>query len=139
RPKNPRQLEDKLSPYIRGLDTAVGVFVPSSADYDDRISFLQDHAAPAFDWWGRVGKNVRDTMYKHLEAIKNPEVRAHIKRNFDARADWLDERAEMGIENYGEDWHHDSVPQYRPHEKTDEEVEQEKIKTIREEWQKGGK
>lgn len=136
--KGIHNLEDKISPYIVGSDTSVGVFVQRPINYKERMDLLQDHAAPVFDWWGRVGNNVRDTMHKHLEAIKNPEVRAHIKRNFDARADWLDERAKFGIENYGEDWYNDPVTQYHPHQKTEEEVEQEKIKSVREQWQKEG-
>jgi hypothetical protein len=83
---------------------------------------------PAFDWWGEVGPKVRQTFHDRLNQIKDPEVRAHLKRNFDARADFLDERANIGINNYGNDWHTSSpVPLYREDELSDEEMRDPKL------------
>ena len=70
-----------------------------------------DAYRPVFDWWGESGPKIRQTFHDRLSQIKDPNVRAHLKRNFDARADWLDERSRMGIENYGvTDWHKDPFP-----------------------------
>lgn len=79
---------------------------------------------PIFEWWAGVSKPVREEMDKQLQAIKDPALRAHIRRNFEARADWLDERADFGLDNYGLDWHSDeTVPQYRFGEMTTAEKE----------------
>lgn len=93
--------------------------------YDRHMQALQSYQ-PVFDWWGKVGQNVRNTFHQRLDQIKDPQVRAHLKRNFDARADWLDERARMGIENYGvTDWHKDGIPMHRPGQLTDDEQEEQ--------------
>lgn len=126
--QNAQKREDMFAPYVR--DTAIG-------DMEKLIDFSKvgnkpgdlhraqmetlDRYAPAFEWWGTVGDKVRKTFYDRLAQIKDPEVRAHLKRNFDARADWLDDRARHGLENFGTDWYNDSVPMYHPDELTDDE------------------
>lgn len=80
-----------------------------------------DRYKPAFDWWGEKSPAIRKSFHDRLAQIKDPAVREHLARNFDARADWLDERAKFGIENYGQTWFNDEVPMYRPGEVTDDE------------------
>ncbi len=76
----------------------------------------------AFDWWGEAGPKIRQTFHDRLSQIKDPEVADHLKRNFDARADWLDERAKFGVGNYGlGTWHSEEVPLYPPGTLTEDE------------------
>lgn len=85
---------------------------------------VMERYKPTFEWWAGAGPFVRAEMEKQLQAIKDPALRSHIRRNFEARADWLDERAEFGIDNYGTDWHSDeTLPQYRFGEKSEKEIE----------------
>lgn len=137
----PRELEDNFNNYVSGkprfgsdANNPYAPTIPNSslnnlAPMMDRRAAAQDpHQwvddwTPAFDWWGQNHEKIKGEMNKRLEQIKDPEVRAHIKRNFDARTDFLDERSDMGIENYGDDWHQYGVPQYRPGEKTEAERE----------------
>lgn len=124
RSKQPRVLEDSFGPYhTESAIQNASPFAPSDQKnhYDASMKAMEAYQ-PAFEWWGEVGSKVRDTFHKRLEQIKDPTVRAHLKRNFDARADWLDERARFGVENFGvTDWHRDPIPMYRPNEKTDDE------------------
>lgn len=119
---------DRFENYHR--DTAIDdVFAFQDRDrgrplYDRQREASNDYD-PVFDWWGEVGNNVRKAFHERLDSIKDPEVRGHLKRNFDARADWLDERAKFGIGNYGLDWYNDHVPMYKPGQQTDEEKEQQ--------------
>jgi hypothetical protein len=132
--QQPRQLEDSFMPYMN--ETPLGSIAPlrnyqsylggGRSPYDPH-QWVQDWT-PTFDWWGENSDKIKSTMAKRLDQIKDPEVRKHIQRNFDARTDWLDERSDMGIENYGDDWYKDPVEQYRPGEKTDEELEHERWK-----------
>jgi hypothetical protein len=110
---------------IGGLDSIIPRDVPSSERYDHEMKALENYT-PTFEWWGTVSQKVRDEFSKHLQQIKNPDVRDHLKRNFEARADWLDERAKLGLENYGTDWHRDEVPHYYPGQLTDDEKEDPK-------------
>lgn len=124
------QMSDKFSPYI-GAGTSIGHVDRYDRQglreqtYDTDMRRLQNYA-PTFEWWGQNGKKIRDTMNEQLQHIKDPEIRKHIARNFNARADWLDERARMGLENYGTDWHRDEVPHYRPGEKSEDERTEER-------------
>lgn len=116
---------DKLAPLLRQDDAAQSPLPAYGLDrnqfYDATRRSMEDYV-PAFDWWGENSGKIRGEMDNQLQQIKDPEVIAHIKRNFDARADWLDERANIGIENYGDDWYRSNgVPMYRPGELTDEE------------------
>lgn len=122
--KQPREMDDNFGDYVR--HSAIGEVAPLLDDrnhprlYDREMQSLRDYA-PTFDWWGEVSPKVREEMNKHLEQIKDPNVRDHIRRNFNARADWLDERSNFGLENYGTDWYKDPVPIYKPGQLTDEE------------------
>jgi len=85
----PRNMEDNIGNYmnngpIKGLaNTYKGGAVGSS--YDKDMERLEEWG-PEADWWGQVGPQIRQTMDKRLEQIRDPEVRAHVKRNFEARA-----------------------------------------------------
>lgn len=127
--KRPAGATDSFGRYH--ADTAIeraSPFFPKSHgrdinDYYDRQMGALDSYKPIFDWWGEQSGNVRKAMDTRLQQIKDPVIKAHIKRNFDTRADWLDERARFGLENYGTDWYKDPVQHYYPHQKTDEEKE----------------
>ncbi len=126
--KKNRHLEDSFRPYLFGTNSsrpATSLFVTRPRTFDEKQEFLRD-ADRVFDWWGKAGPKVRETMYQQLEHIKDPEAKAHIKRNFDERSRWLDERAELGIDNYGLDWYDDPVIQYHTDQKSDHEHEAEK-------------
>jgi hypothetical protein len=112
------------------IDKASPFFPPSRGrdinDYYDRQMGALDSYKPIFDWWGTQSQNVRKAMDTRLEQIKDPVIKAHIKRNFDARADWLDDRAKHGLEQFGTDWYKDPVEHYYPDQKTDEEKKEGK-------------
>ncbi len=82
---------------------------------------------PAFEWWGEKSPEIRKTFHDRLAQIKDPAVREHLARNFDARADWLDERAKIGLQNYGKTWFNDEIPMYRPGEVTEDEMENPEV------------
>lgn len=127
--KKTRNLEDSMKPYLFGGNTwkpSVSELYPnasrsSSVGYQGQLDFLNDHAKPLFDWWEQASPKIKASFEDQLQHIKDPEARAHISRNFMERAKFLDERSRMGIENYGTDWYNDTVPQYHPDQKTDEE------------------
>jgi GNAT superfamily N-acetyltransferase len=102
--------------------------------YDARMKALQAYAPVINDWWGQAGPHIRSEMERQLQQITDPKVRDHIKRNFEARADWLDERANIGLENYGDDWYKNEVPMYRVGEMTDEERSQAESRAAAEQW-----
>ncbi len=124
----PRQLEDNFGNYASNYSR--GSVLRYLAPVEGNQFMKQDpHQwaadwGPVFDWWGQNSGNIKAAMAKRLDQIKDPEVRKHIQRNFDARTRYLDERADLGIENYGDDWYKHPVEQYRPGELTDAEKEQ---------------
>lgn len=118
---------DAFRPYVD--HSAVSGFAPlldmkayKGKLYDAQLQAIKDWE-PTFDWWEKVGDKVRQTFHNRLTQIKDPEVRAHMKRNFDERASWLDDRAKHGISNFGIDWYRDPVRMYKPGELTDDEQE----------------
>lgn len=136
--KRVRELTDKFSPYIAPSESAVGALDNYNGIRNKTEAGYHrlENYRPAFEWWGQVGQNVRKAFYEEISKIKDPAVRDHMKRNFDARAHWLDERANLGIENFGIDWHHDPVVQYHPDQKSDEELDEERNQKLREEWER---
>jgi hypothetical protein len=129
RTKRPAGASDNFGDYHKdtAIEKASPFFSPSTGgdrykDYYNRQMGALDAYKPIFDWWGEQSGNVRKAMDARLEQIKDPVIKAHIKRNFDARADWLDERAQNGLEAYGTDWYKDPIPHYYPDQKTDEEM-----------------
>jgi 8-oxo-dGTP pyrophosphatase MutT (NUDIX family) len=132
--KKKRDMSDSLRPYLLSHSTSSvghlmtlihGRHIARDHAHDRRQDFLEQHAKPAFDWWEQAGPKVRTAFEQQVAHIKDPAAKAHIIRNFNARADFLDERARLGIENYGQDWYDDPVAQYHPDQKTDEEREHE--------------
>lgn len=94
--------------------------------YDAKMRHLENYAPIINEWWPQASPKVRAEMAKQLEQIKDPKVREHIQRNFDARADMLDGMARDNLENHGDDWYKQAAPHYLPGERTDEEIEREK-------------
>ncbi len=90
--------------------------------HDHELQVLRNYAS-TFDWWGEKSEAVRNEFSKHIEQIRDPEVKEHVQRNFNARADWLDERSRLGLENYNTDWFKDEAPMYKPGQISDEEKE----------------
>jgi 8-oxo-dGTP pyrophosphatase MutT (NUDIX family)/predicted double-glycine peptidase len=131
-----RDLEDKLHPYIAQM-TGGAIFRvdPYEKGYDEDHRRLRNYGE-TIEWWGKHGQKIRSAMYEQLKHLKDPKVRAHIRRNFDERAKWLDERADLGLDNYGSDFHRDPVIQYHPDQKNSEELDQEKTARARAEWEK---
>ena len=78
---------------------------------------------PTFEWWGENSPKIREAFHQRLGQIQDPDVRDHLKRNFDARADFLDDRARHGVDNFGADWYNDRVSNYQPGELTEDEQE----------------
>ena len=105
---------------------AGGRAVTAAGRVQAQTAFLYGIGQPLMDWWKTASGPVRSTMYAQLEAIKDPAVKAHVRRNFDARADWLDERTRFSLDNYSLDWYDDAADQYLPHQKTDEEIAEER-------------
>lgn len=99
---------------------------PRPTHYDQQMDALERYA-PTLEWWEKVGPSVRKTFHDRLAQIKDPEVRDHLRRNFDSRADWLDERSRFGLENYGSDWYNDPVDVYKPGELTSEEMDNPEV------------
>lgn len=126
--KRPAGASDNFGDYHKdtALNNASPFFPPSRGgdrhqDYYNRQMGALEAYQPIFEWWGGQSQNVRKAMDARLEQIKDPTIKAHIKRNFETRADWLDERSKMGLENYSTDWYKDPVLHYYPDEKTDDE------------------
>jgi ADP-ribose pyrophosphatase YjhB (NUDIX family) len=86
-----------------------------------------DRYRPTFEWWGQNAPKIKQTFSDRLKQIKDPAVKEHLQRNFDARAAWLDDRAKHGLENFGQDWYDDPVDLYKPGEVTDDEKENPEV------------
>lgn len=122
KPRVSSREKDRFSDYVTysALDDLHPITQSKYTDPDDKVpadvfarQVMRDYAS-TFKWWGESSKKVRQAFAKRLEQIRDPEVRDHVKRNFEARADWLDERANYGLENYGEDWYNHPVDMYAP-------------------------
>jgi 8-oxo-dGTP pyrophosphatase MutT (NUDIX family)/GNAT superfamily N-acetyltransferase len=120
---------DNFGKYVRGsaigsADPLLGRTLTMQGKRHEAEQKLMENYSPVFDWWGQVGGKIRDEFHRRLGQIKDPEARAHLKRNFDARADYLDDRAKFGIDNFGSQWYNDPVDMYKPGQLTDEEQEE---------------
>lgn len=135
--QQPRLMNDRIRPYhadsaIDHLDpffNATGAPKPriNVPLYDRQMDRLKTYM-PEIEWWGQHSPKIRATMAEQLQHIKNPEVREHVRRNFEARADQLDQMAEFGLDNFGVDWHNVDTSQFRPGELTDQELEEAKYR-----------
>lgn len=121
--EHPKEMNDRFGPYAvhSSIDCVAPFLDTRQHDLASRRHQTLKDYAPIFDWWGEVSPKVRAEMTKHLEQIKDDHVRNHVRRNFEARADWLDERENLGLENYGTDWYKDPVPLYKFGQMTDHE------------------
>lgn len=118
-------MEDEFWHYHHdsGLDAASPFFDDGAKTFDSkRISALKAYA-PVFKWWGTVSANVRQTFEDNLQHIKDPKVVAHLRRNFNARADWLDVRSE-NLEDSGLTWYQQPVRLYRTGQFTPDELQE---------------
>lgn len=65
----------------------------------------------AFDWWHQASPQVKKEMYQRLEQVQDPVVREHLRHNFDTRADFLDQHADMAAAGrLPVDWYDRQVP-----------------------------
>ncbi len=108
---------DSMSNYIKG--TAIEKVIPRP-DYnkgmihDGHHDYLANWQETIENWWPKVSQSLRREMDNQLEQIKNPVLKEHIHKNFHARADLLDEMANLGVDNYGLDsWHENEVEMHR--------------------------
>lgn len=114
-------LEDNLGNYIAqggvsAVDSSVGdvknQFHPESRN--DAAHKLIDEWTPVFEWWDKNKEAIRNKMNERLEHIKDSGIREHIRRNFDARWNHLNQYAKFGHENFGfDDWYKAPMPIYR--------------------------
>lgn len=129
----PDELHDAFGHYIRDPSstfgsplTGVGELAHIGPQWDrmsDPYQSIHDFE-PTFEWWEQASPGVRAAFDKRLEQVRDPGVRAHLKRNFDERARWLDQVSHFGVANFGRDWYNSPVRLYRPGELTDDEREE---------------
>lgn len=108
--------EDKLANYLGAYSgesqgAAIGHADPTPYSHDEAGRYrMIDEWKPVFQWWDKVGPQIRQAMDKRLELIKDLQVREHVRRNFHERADHLDGYNDVGFENHGfGDWEHTPV------------------------------
>jgi hypothetical protein len=148
-------MRDRFSDYVNPArnpnKSVIGPFMPEG-EMDARTDGRSDMTTlkawqPIFeDWWPKNRDNIVKTMQSRLQQIRDPEVKAHINRNFMSRVKFMDDRAHFGLDNHGLDWYNDGADWYMPGQKSDEEntaeakakaVEQGKIDDAkRQEYQK---
>ncbi len=127
--KGDDRIVDSFAPYvensaIRTVDKLIdnnykrdaqGIYQPpGDAPYEQTMRNYE----PVFKWWGEVAPKVKAAFHSRLSAIKDPEVRDHLVRNFNARAQWLDDRAHYGLDHFGHTWYNDPIDIFRPGEKS---------------------
>lgn len=102
--------DDALGNYLRG--TAIGKVIGTKTYGDkDALNQWNEDWGNTFEWWKQNAPAIKKTMTERLQMVKDRAVRAHIQRNFDARAHLLDDMAQNGHENFGQQsWENTSVP-----------------------------
>lgn len=111
------QGNDNVAPYH--FDSAINVVDPwEKGKYSSRMEMMEAYR-PAIDWWDQNSTKIRTEMARQLRHINDHQVRQHIANNFEARASHLDQIAEFGIENYGDDWWKAGVDMFKPGESSD--------------------
>lgn len=124
-----RELTDKLRYYFFGTAAsrpATARLWEQPRTHEEKIDFIEKVGVPLATWWGDYQDGIREAFYGQLEHIKDPEAKAHLRRNFDARADHLTDLWRQGVENHGVDWFDSEVPIYQPGQKSWREEEEEK-------------
>ena len=113
--------EDQVGYYIFGSKGHnIGRNILPELDIErDRDNQVQnvERFEPTVAWWGKNSEAVKNEMKRQLEAIKDPAIRAHIWRNFNARAKVLDQFHQFGLDNHGLDWYNTAAPIYKVGEK----------------------
>jgi hypothetical protein len=129
-PRVPGENSDKIANYTRGgLNYFEDAWEDANPDKEWNDSELWKSA---FDWIGDAQPALEKTLQKHLKAIKDPKIRAHIWRNFKTRLDLLKEMADFDCGNYGHyNWSDTEIPIYQPNELTDQEQREAR-------WKAGG-
>lgn len=80
----------------------------------DREQVMKEWQPVIEKWWPQVRGRVVAALDKRVEMLKDEKLRGHIRKNFMARVDQLDDYARHGIENFGTDtWHTAFVPIHR--------------------------
>lgn len=78
------------------LKTDEDVFTPAHFTINSALKHFsttqEDHRRALSEWWARR-HDVRREFANHLNAIRDPEVRAHLAKNFETRAAFLDRAA----------------------------------------------
>jgi 8-oxo-dGTP pyrophosphatase MutT (NUDIX family) len=114
----PKEIKDRIGLYIDGHSKPGIATIIIKSYYDHAKQVAEVNAwNSAFDWWAEASPKIRATMEKRLEQIRDPEIRDHIRRNFNERAKHLDDIARWGVDNFGTDWYNIPVRLYRPGEK----------------------
>jgi len=113
---------DRIKNYIDGRQTkfSVGMVAPlhdmSISNRDDRdMKALEDWKPVIEKWWPSVRDNMVNAMQMRLGLLKDESVRQHVKTNFYARVDQLDDMAKMGLDNFGTDWYNTRVEMNQDH------------------------
>lgn len=96
--------QDKRHASLSNYDGAADSIAPRTDD-----ASTKEEWGPVLDWWSNYSTSIRRTMNQRLAMIKKPELREHLSRNFEARADWLDQMAHRGLDNAPANWYNQPV------------------------------
>lgn len=113
RPDEP--MHEKFAHYWGGKAPAKisGDRVHLGADLEERRKAVKNFKT-AFGWWKAASPAIRSKMAEHLEQITDPVLKDHVRKNFEERANWLDNRA--ADKNLDPLWANEPIRQYRMHE-----------------------
>ncbi len=106
-----RPLNDNLGNYIAGAHSRLDPKPNYMRPPLDEQHKYNDEWYPAFKWWEDNSPDIRKSMDKRLELIKDSRIREHVRRNFNRRARHLDEYQNLDHVNFGfSDWQDADVP-----------------------------
>ena len=124
-------MEDKLWDYVKeGATSKYEPLLPKNQynprlSYDQHMAMMEAYTPVIEDWWAKNRDGIVKAMESRLPQIKDSEIQKHIRRNFMARVNMLDDMAQNGVANFGHDaLASTSVPWYPWHQMTDEEKEE---------------
>lgn len=111
-------INDSLGTYIgKGRCPFTGYSVHKTLyHHPNKFDFADSFKPTIEEWWKNNSGNIRKEMDNQLKHIKDRKLRNHIKVNFEARADQLDDFAKHGIDNFGADFYETPVELIRPWE-----------------------